>query len=178
MLRMQQVSNGFLPREDGTVEVLECSRLEAFDAWLETISDDKLVVWCRFKQDVKLLVDKYKETCIDLSGNVSQQERQVNKDRFIADKKKRFAFGTPDAAGVGIDGIQIVTNRALFYSNSPNSLAYWQARARTSRVGGDSNAFYTHMIGKGTIDKKWIANLTKKEALSSLMLDDIRRLFE
>jgi len=178
MVRMQQVSNGFLVQEDGSFQLLECSRLKALDSWLETIDDDKLVIWCRFKKDAEIINKHLSKNAIDISGNVNPDMRYSNLQEFLKDKNKRFAIGTPKAAGVGIDGCQNVTNRAIYYSNSEHALDYWQSRARTSRVGGDTNAFYCHLIGKGTVDRKIMRNLQQKEALSSLMLDDIRKMFE
>lgn len=178
MLRMQQVSNGFLQHEDGTIQTFECSRLEAMTSWLETVSDDKLVIWCRFKQDGKMILDRLGKQAVNITGLVSPEERSREKDTFIHDKTVRFAVGTPKAAGVGVDGLQSVTNRALYYSNSMDSIDYWQSKARTSRVGGESVAYYTHLIGRQTIDLKNLRNLQKKEALSSLVLDDLRMMFE
>jgi len=168
MVRLQQVSNGFLVHEDGTKQFLECSRLQAFKSWLELCSDDKMVTWCRFKTDAELLTKALGDEAVDISGNVGADIRYQNVQTFINDKSKRFAIGTPKASGVGLDGCQHVTNRAVFYSNSEHALDYWQARARTSRVGGDTNAFYVHLLAKGTVFstslKSTIQTLMKKTA--------------
>jgi hypothetical protein len=176
MIRMQQVSNGFLVGDDGTVEILECSRLAALKDFLESVDDDKIVIWARFKKDSELITKAL--DAVDISGNIDSSIRYQNVQTFISDKSKRFCVGTPKASGVGTDGLQTVTNRSVFYSNSEHALDYWQARARTSRIGGNSFAFYTHLIGKGTVDRKILANLTKKEELSTYMLDTLRRMFD
>lgn len=178
MVRLQQVSNGFLVNEDGSFQMLEGSRLKALDSWLETISDDKIVIWVRFKKDAEIILKHYGHLVSDISGNVQPDQRYTNLQDFIKNPDKRYALGTPKAAGVGVDGLQQVTNRAIYYSNSEHALDYWQSRARTSRFGGDKNAFYGHLIGKGTVDRKILQNLQRKEALSSLMLDDIRKMWE
>lgn len=179
MLRLQQVSNGILhDPETGNIQLLECSRLAALQSWLEMIEDEKVVIWTRFLRDSQLVMDKLGKECVDISGNVDPDERYANVQRFIDEPSIRYCVGTPKSAGVGVDGLNTVTNRAVFYSNSEHALDYWQARGRTSRVGGDTNAFYCHLIGKGTVDRKIMNNLLKKEALSSLMLDDIRRLWD
>lgn len=179
MVRLQQASNGFIQHpETGELQVLECSRVNALMSWLEMIEDEKLVIWCRFLKDAEIIIDKLGKQTTDISGNVDADTRYQNVQKFINDKNIRFAIGTPKSSGVGVDGLQSVTNRAVFYSNSEHALDYWQARARTSRVGGDSNAFYCHLVAKGTVDRKIMQNLLKKEALSSLMLDDIRKLWD
>lgn len=177
MIRLQQVSNGLLPQEDGSFKRLECSRLAAFKSWAEMIEDEKMVVWVRYKADANILMEALGKEAIDISGNVDADIRYLNVQEFINDKNVRYAIGSPKASGVGVDGIQHATNRAVFYSNSEHALDYWQARARTSRVGGDKNAFYLHLLGKGTVDRKIMRNLLQKEALSSMMLDDLRELW-
>lgn len=174
MTRMQQVSNGYLVREDGTFQELPNARLDAFKNWIETISDEKLVIWCRFKNDAKLLCNHLGQDAVDISGNVESSGRIDNKNRFINSKEIRYAVGTPDAAGTGMDGMQDVCNRALRYSLSYNLILFDQAENRTSRIGGNGTAFYTDLIGKGTLDRKILRNLSGKKDLSSLTLDDIR----
>lgn len=177
-VRMQQVSNGFLPMEDGTFQMLECSRAKALRDWLELVPDEKIVLWCRFKLDSQILMEQFKGEILDISGNVDPTLRYENIQRFIHEKDKRFVVGTPAAAGVGVDGLQTVTNRAVFYSNSYNAIDFWQARARTSRFGGDMAAFYTTLIAKGTVDRRILSNLQKKEQMSKYMLDDLREMFD
>lgn len=176
IVRLQQISCGFLPKEDGTFEQLGTSRLDALSAYLETVSDDKIVIWARFKRDCQQLIDHFGKSAVDLSGNVPASERTTNKDRFISDPNIRFVIGSPKAAGVGVDGIQSVCNRAVFFSNSEHALDFWQAMARTSRIGGDMNAFYCHLIGKKTMDKKIMDNLRGKKELSRMTLDELREM--
>jgi len=176
MTRMQQVSNGYLVLEDGSFQELENTRLDALLAWKETISDDKIAIWCRFKQDAILIKKALGKSCVDLSGNVESKERIENKNRFINDSNIREFVGTPDAAGTGMDGIQDVCNRAIRYSLSYNLILHEQAENRTSRIGGVGTAFYTDLIGKGTLDRKILKNLSTKRDLSKMAIDDLRRM--
>lgn len=178
MIRLQQVSNGFLPMEDGKLEVFECSRLAALQSYIEALSDEKVVLWGRFKFDAKIMMERFGKQAVDISGNVDAKARTEAVSRFISDPSIRFAVGTPKAAGVGTDGLQEVSNRAIYYSNSEHALDYWQSRARTSRIGGDMNAFYCHLIGKGTPDLKIMRNLQRKADISRATLDEIRMLLD
>jgi len=179
MATMQAISNGFLPRGDGTFQELPNARLDALQGWLETMPDDeKIVIWVRFKKDAELVLKALGKKAVDLSGNVSSEERIKNKDRFLSDPKVLYTVGTPDAAGTGMDGIQDVCNRAIRYSLSYNMILHQQAEDRTSRVGGSGVAFYTDLIGKGTLDRKILRNLQGKKDLSRLALDDIRLMLE
>ena len=178
MTRMQQCSNGYLVQEDGTFQLLPNARLDAFQNWLEMISDDKLVIWCRYLQDANVIKTALGEQAVEYTGNIDKAQRQENKELFIHDKSKRFFIGTPDSAGTGTDGLQAVCNRAIRYSLSYNYIAYNQSENRTSRIGGKGTAFYTDLIGKGTLDRKILRNLAEKKDLTAMSLDDIRKLVE
>lgn len=176
MVRMQQISNGFLVREDGTFQLLPNARVDALKAWLETISDEKIVIWSRFKQDMNILSKEFGNELVEFSGNIGKSQRIENKERFINDPAIRFFAATPDSAGTGTDGLQVVCNRAVRLSLSYNYILYNQSENRTSRIGGKGTAFYTDIIGKGTVDRGVLRNLAAKKNLSNLALDDIRRL--
>lgn len=177
-VRMQQVTCGYLPLEDGTYQLFPNTRLEALEAWAEQMEDEKIVIWCRFLDDAKFIMKHFGKKCVDLSGNVDSAERIVNKNRFIKDPEVKYAVGTPDASGTGTDGLQEVCNRAIYYSNSYNSILRQQSEDRTSRLNGEATSFYTDLICKGGVDKKILANLQGKKDLAKLTLDDVRKMFE
>lgn len=177
-VRMQQVTCGYLPTEDGTLQKFPNPRLEALEAWAEQMEGEKIVIWCRFLEDARLIMEHFGKRCVDLSGNVDSNERVKNKNKFIEDESVQFAVGTPDAAGTGTDGLQEVCNRAIYYSSSYNSILRQQSEDRTSRLNGSSTSFYTDLICKGGIDRKILKNLQGKKDLSKLTLDDIRHMFE
>lgn len=177
-VRMQQVTCGYLPLEDGTYQIFPNPRLEALEAWSEQMEDEKIVIWCRFLDDAKIIMKHFGNKCVDLSGNVTSSERITNKNRFIKDPKVKYAVGTPDASGTGTDGLQEVCNRAIYYSNSYNSILRQQSEDRTSRLNGEATSFYTDLICKGGVDKKILNNLQSKKDLAKMTLDDVRKMFE
>ena len=177
-VRMQQVTCGYLPLEDGTYQLFPNTRLEALEAWAEQMEDEKVVIWCRFLDDAKIIMKHFGKKCVDLSGNVDSAERIVSKNRFIDDPEVKYAVGTPDASGTGTDGLQQVCNRAIYYSNSYNSILRQQSEDRTSRLNGEATFFYTDLVCKGGVDKKILKNLQGKKDLAKLTLDDVRKMFE
>lgn len=177
-LKLQQISNGFLVGDDGTIQYLENARLKALDSWLETIPEnEKVMVWCRFKIDAEILSKHFGKKAVDLSGNVDSKTRIENKDKFINQPEILYCIATPDAAGTGMDGLQMVCNRAVYYSSSENFVNRKQSEDRTLRVGGNSVGFYTDLVCKSSPDRKILRNLKGKKDLSRYTLDDIRELF-
>jgi len=176
-IKLQQISNGYLVSEDGTIQHLDNARLKALDAWLETIPEgEKVVIWVRFREDARLVTAHLGDCAIEISGNVDN--KMERKERFLNDPKLTRLVATPDAAGTGMDSLQHVTQRAIFYSNAENFVNRKQAEDRVLRVGGKSTAFITDLICKGSHDRKFLANLRGKKELSRMTLDEVRGIFE
>lgn len=178
-MKMQQITNGFIVGEDGTVQYLDNARLRALDAWLETIDgDQKIMIWCRFLEDAKLLSKHFGDKAVDLSGNVDSKQRVVNKDRFLFEPEITRCIATPDAAGTGMDSLQNVCNRAIYYSTSEHYINRKQSEDRILRVGGGSTAFITDLVCRKSPDRKIVRTLTANQELATMTLDDVRRLYE
>lgn len=177
-LKLQQVTCGYVVSDDGTIQRLDNNRIKALDAWLETIpSDEKVMIWCRFREDAKILMDHFGDGAVDLSGNVTTSERIENKNRFLNEPKLLRCIATPDAAGTGLDSIQYVCNRAVYYSTSENFVLRKQSEDRVLRVGGQSVAFITDLVCRKSPDKKILNNVKGKRELSKMTFDDIREIF-
>ena len=164
--------------DEGNIHHLDNARIRALDSWLETISDDKLVIWIRFKEDARQLVKHFGSLAVDMSGNVEQEERNHNKHLFLNDPSVRFFIGSPQASGVGVDGLQNVTERCIYYSNSEQYIMRDQSEKRILRIGGKSTSFVTDLVCRKGPDKKILKNLKGKKELSSYTLDEVRALFE
>lgn len=178
-LKLQQISNGFIVSDDGSMQHLENNRIKALDSWLETIpEDEKVVIWVRFKEDARLLMQHFGDKAVDLSGNVSSDERIRNKDLFISDPKIRFVVASPNAAGTGIDNMQSVCNRAVYYATSEHFILRAQSEDRISRIGGSATAFITDLVCRKSPDRKILNNLKGKKELSTMTLDEVRKMFE
>lgn len=179
-MKMQQITNGFLVGEDGTIQRLDNARLRALDAWLETIDEEqKIAIWCRFREDARILVEHFgNKIAVELSGNVESKQVIKNKEEFINNPSIRFCVATPDKAGTGTDGIQNVCNRAIYYSSSEHYINRKQSEDRTLRVGGASTSFYTDLVCRKSPDKKILRTLTSNQDLATFTLDEVRKLFE
>ena len=177
-LKMHQITSGYLTSDEGALHVFDDnSRLKALDALLETIDDEKIVIWCRFRQNAMDLMNHLGEQAIEISGNVDRKQRTPNKERFINDSNIRFLVATPDTAGTGMDGLQAVCNRAIFFNTSENYVQRTQAEDRVLRLGGETTSFYTDLICKKSGDRKILKNLFDKRETSRMSLDDVREIF-
>ena len=174
-VKLQQIANGFMIDNDGELHVFkENPRIDTLQAFTE-IERDKLVVWCRFRQDIRALKEHFGDRAVTYYGENNKAEKDEAKHKFLNDKATRFFIGHPASAGAGLDGLQTVCTTAAYYSNSFNSLERWQSEDRTNRIGSSLEvpSMYFDLIGRGTIDRHIQRNLKKKKSFSDLSLGDL-----
>jgi len=179
LTKLQQVSCGFLPMDDGSFRELPNPRLEELLTILEQ-REGKAIVWCRFNRDiinVKNAMNKIEPgSAVDYYGNTSAAMRNENKDNFLDPKSGvRYLVASPEAAGTGLN-LQGICRTNVYYSNSFNSLARWQSEGRTWRDGTTGTVTYFDLVARKSPDAKILANLRAKKDISTLTLDDYRKL--
>lgn len=176
LTRLQQITCGYLPKEDGTVRYFENARLEALKDTLYGF-DRKIIIWCRFHHDVEEIAKALGSKALTYYGKTESDEREQNKQQFITDSSIQFMVATAASAGAGIDGWQKVCNTNIYYSNSHKAIDRWQSEGRTNRKGMiDDHSLYIDLICRGGVDRGIIKNLQMKKDLSDLMLDEIREM--
>jgi SNF2 family DNA or RNA helicase len=176
LTRLQQITCGYLPVEDGTIRRFQNTRLECLKETLSGL-DRKVIVWCRFHYDVEEIAKALGSKALIYYGKTESQEREHNKQKFINDSSVQYMVATAASAGAGIDGWQKVCNTNIYYSNSHKAIDRWQSEGRTNRKGmTEDHSLYIDLICKGGVDRGILRNLQKKKDLSDLMLDDIREM--
>lgn len=177
LTRLQQVSCGFIPNDKGEIVNLDNPRLDALLSIIEQRSD-KLIVWCRFQQDIRNVSAALGAEAVTYYGPDTEAERAVNKARFIEDEKVRWLVASPATAGTGLDGLQRVCTTNVYYSNSFSSLHRWQSEGRTWRDGTSKSVAYFDLVAKKSPDNFILKNLQEKKDISDLTLDQCRNLLE
>jgi SNF2 family DNA or RNA helicase len=105
---------------------------------------------------------------------MSDDEREKSKKTFLSATECTYFVASQATGGSGLDGLQTVCHRAIYYTNSYNAIDRWQSEDRTHRMGmGDKPADYTDLVCRGSTDAKMRANLRAKKSLSDLALGDI-----
>ncbi len=179
ILRLQQVVQGFLPKEDGSFEEYDLSnRMAALDNLIEG-SHSKVVIWCRFRHDINLIMSKYSEIAVRYDGEVAGKvNRERAKQSFMDDEQIRLFVSNAQAGGAGLDGLQHSTNTVIYFSNSFSSLDRWQSEDRTHRIGTKGTVTYYDLAARGTIDINILANLRRKKDITDMSLNELRSLIE
>ena len=175
-MKMQQISNGFIIDQDRVVHQIfkspnENPRIEAMLQYLDTISG-KVTIWARFIEDFKQISLVLGDKAVHYHGSSNKQTEAKN--RFIEDESIRYFLGNPQSAGAGVDGLQAVCDRGLYYSNSDNSIDRWQSEDRIHRAGTVGWVVLTDLQAKGSPDTVIRRRHSTKRFLSQMTLGDLK----
>ena len=185
--KLQQISNGFLHSpasiadqwdDDNILDTENNPRIKALYDVLDQ-GEGRAIIWCRYHQDIEIIShSKIAPQCVYYHGNLPAATREESIAAWKDDKSgKNYLVATPGSAGTGLN-LQIC-NRAIYYSNSENSIQRWQSEDRIHRIGASGDhCLYIDLIARGSRDIKILQNLREKKDLSDLTLDGIRQDWE
>jgi SNF2 family DNA or RNA helicase len=177
LMRIQQVSNGFVVDEDENIHSIfkdpkENPRIAALIEFLSS-KEGKIIIWCRFIQDILMVKEVLGEQAVFYYGAVSDNDRQKAVKDFLSETGPRFFVANPATGGTGLN-LQGSCQSVVYFSNSENSIERWQSEDRTHRIGTVGSVVYTDLIAKGSMDLKILSNLRRKKGISDMALGDIQ----
>lgn len=174
MLRLQQITGGFLPLEDGAITQVGSEKLDTFNDFLEDYpKGEKLVVFARFIPELRALkeiCEKQGFTTGLLTGATKNRGELVNS--FQEDPNPQVLLIQIQTGGLGITLTKAST--AVFYSCDFSYANYEQAKARIHRIGQENKVTYLHLVAKGTIDETILEALESKRDVAELVVDKLK----
>jgi len=180
VLRMQQISCGFVSDSDEktTTWLKENPRLKTLEHVIDRLGDNKVIIWCRFINDILSIQEMLGKEAVKIHGDVLPDARRAALGAFI-EGDARYLVSNAKSLGRGVDGLQKACSYGLYYSNSYNSIERWQSEDRIHRLGMLTvPPTYIDLIGRGSPDRKILANLKAKKALSDWVLDDFKAIMK
>jgi hypothetical protein len=183
--RLQQILCGWWPMNeedliggDTWTEVRQIDaknpRLEALQTIVES-TDDKILVWSRFRPDLALIQDTFGQSCVSYHGGVNDEQRARNLQRFKTDPKVRIFAANPASAGLGLD--LSIADTSVYYANGWDLEHRLQSEDRTEGKGNKKGTAVWDLEVPGTQDTKVIANLRSKKSLADIINRDPMSLF-
>lgn len=171
LLRLQQITSGALPTDDGSVREVSTAKVEALaDRLGDTPSGAPVVIFGRFRQDMDaaaLVAKSLGRTY----GEVSGRARDLEAGRIPPGVQ---VLGVQiQAGGVGIDLSRACV--AAFVSTGFSLGEYLQARARLARPGQKQPVTFLHFLANNTIDWVVYGALKKREEVVTSLLAQGRR---
>jgi len=141
-------------------------KMKAVFEWIDDTLEqvDKLVVFAYHRNTVEQLYKRYEKMSVMLYGGMSGQvDSIVNK--FVTDKQTRLFIGSMKSAGIGIDGLQEVCDRAVFVELDWTPAIMAQAEDRLHRIKQKNTVHIYYLIGEGTIEEYVHSIVVEKEEI-------------
>jgi superfamily II DNA or RNA helicase len=154
MIRLQQLTGGFLGMDDGSLLQLEQDKLIALSDWLEDVGrDEKLVIFAKHTSEIDMLAElmkRHKRSYIIRDGRTKRGDLRLW-EKFQDEDDPNVYIGQIASGGIGVDLFR--SRIGIFYSKSFSYIDVDQARKRLDRNGQTRPVLFIHMIGKNTIDE-------------------------
>lgn len=174
LVKLQQITSGFVMLHGDAVELQEESpRMQAF---LEVVEDTEgqFIVWARFREEIARISAVLRERglrVVEYHGGVKTKDREAAVDSFQAGKADVFV-AQQQAGGAGLT--LTAAESVIYYSNDFDLLNRLQSEDRCHRIGTKSNVVYTDICAQETIDERITSRLQAKEEVAKVVLGDIR----
>lgn len=176
ILRLQQIISGHVTLADGDVATLESNRAQALQDLLESIQK-KVIVWCNFAHDYKVIADVCVKANRSFHMLTGQQSANLKDQEINAWKASDSGvlIANPKSGGVGLN---LAESDTMIYYNRSYSLGDdLQSQARAYRGGSEVHAKITRydLYTPNTIDSIVLSALNKKQDGLEALLEAVSR---
>jgi SNF2 family DNA or RNA helicase len=174
LLRLSQITSGFVVDAMGEeVNFDKNPKLDALRDILEESNSSKMVIWARFRQDVRnisKLCESMSIKYVQLFGDVNNDQRTRNVAQFQNDPDCKVIIGTASTGGHGID--LVAGTIVVYFSNSYSLEQRLQSEDRTHRAGQTNKVTYIDLLCKDTIDISIYKILRSKKSVADIVTKD------
>ena len=172
MLRLQQITCGYLPIEGETQAIADTNpRLLALLDLLEDYEDQKVIIFARFTEDIRQIEAALPQgSCVSYYGDTDDEAREAAKDRLKNDPSCRYFVANPQTASEGLN--LFAASVVVYYSNSFKLLERLQSEDRIHRIGQTRNCTYIDLVAPDTVDDRIVAALREKKSIAAMINGD------
>lgn len=169
LLRLQQITGGYLRDEDGTLHCVDESKALLLEDVLGDIDlNEPVVIFCNFHNDIdtcKQVASKMGRTVSELSGRVNEftSWQRGETDTLVAQIQS------------GKEGVDMTRSAyTIYYSIGFSLTDYEQSLFRTHRPGQKRNTTYIHLAIEDTVDMSVYKALQERKEVIVYVLDRIK----
>jgi len=162
IMRLTQIAAGHVTNEVGDTVPIGTAKLDAALGLLEEYEDEKVVIACRFKQDIANLaaaLDKQGRPWRKIDGSVSGGARTAAEDWFQKDAHNGVMLLQYQAGGVAIT--LTAASAIILYTLTPSVIQWEQTTSRVHRIGTTTNVNMLYLIAQQTQDEIMYAALQR-----------------
>lgn len=174
-LRLMQIASGFVGLDDGSTHSFKDNpKIDALDSILDEIGEDKVIVWCSYKQNYgdlyRYLLDK-KIKFTTITGEQSHTEKTDAAYKFQTDPEVRVMVANRKAGGIGIN--LTMAKYSVVFSRNFSLEEEIQSDGRNFRKGSEIHDRITkiNLVMEDSIEEKVIGALKNKSDMAEVILD-------
>lgn len=174
MVRLQQVTSGFLPTDDDeTKRPIEDTnlRVNLLSETVESLGDTPGIVWAKYDLDIDYITERlrkegYKVTVLD--GRT--KDRQASMEAFQKTGEAQWMVAKPSVGGTGFTLTRARVQ--VHYNTTFDPVSRKQSEDRSHRIGQEHPVLIIDLVATNSIDGYIIRNLRKKKATSNIVMGD------
>jgi SWI/SNF-related matrix-associated actin-dependent regulator 1 of chromatin subfamily A len=154
IMRLTQIAAGHVTNEVGDTVAIGTAKLDAALGLLEEYEDEKVVIACRFRQDIANLeaaLAKQGRPCRKIDGGVSGTQRTAAEDWFQQGDHNGVMLLQYQAGGVAIT--LTAASAIILYTLTPSVIQWEQTISRVHRIGTTTNVNVLYLIAMQTQDE-------------------------
>jgi len=178
MLRLQQITGGFYPWDDGEKVVPKPipgknPKIEELMNIMDEVSG-KVVIWCQFRPEIELVSQSLKKAgigVVEFHGGKDDIEKRFAVHDFKNNPDTKVFLATR-AAAYGLT--LTVASTSIYYSQGYSLEDYSQSQDRIHRIGQKDGCSYIHLTCDKTIDTKIINALLGKKSVADMIYSLIK----
>ena len=161
------------PKIENLMPPWQNPRLELLSTLIDECSH-KVIVWCRFRHDVDLIVHKLGDACVKYDGSVGRVERQSALERFNSPTSGvKVLVANVHAISQGVT--LTIAKTMIYYSNSFSLEKRLQSEDRNHRIGQDSPVLIIDLVAEQSVDGYIIKAMRDKfDVAASVTGDKLR----
>jgi len=172
LMRLHQITCGFLPNDEGEVHELENERIGVM---LDVLAEapGQAVLWCHFRHSIRQVCEAIArvygpDSVAAYFGDTPEQERPVLVQRFQdpSDPLKYLVANRAGAYGLTLHAADTV----IYYTNDWNLDVRAQSEDRCHRIGQKNHVTYVDLVMPNTIDEAVVKALKAKRSLADEVL--------
>lgn len=177
ILRLNQISSGFMQLDDGTIyKFKENPRLDACMELIENCAPHKVIIFCVFSQnyeDLRLALKQREIDYIEITGEVSTEDKLEAAKQFQdVNAGARVCIANTRAAGLGVN--LVGARYKIYYTRNFSLDDYLQSQKRNNRSGAKKFhdvLFDYHIVAPDTVDDKIYQRVIQKQKFTEKLLD-------
>lgn len=135
------------------------------------LSKDKIICYAYHRDVVARLAEHYSGKCTVINGGTHASSRYDRIQKFKNDPECRVFIGQIKAVGTGTDGLQEITDTAIFAEIDWSFKNMIQAEDRVHRIGQKGSATYYYLVVDGSLESYMAKKLQLKKKNYDTMLD-------